>query len=158
MGDDPMDTKTTIQKLIHLSIQKLHIMKEKSELIDDEKYFTESESTTEVGAIDQIRSVLEEKLLALDIEFLKFYGHVLDREGISRLTEIDTTEHPSLVDLQTTVTKIRELESNIEDSEDSLNELRREHQKTLGAKMILKKQGRKIAGAYQKQMQHKKNG
>lgn len=139
MGDDPMDTKTTIQKLIHLSIQKLHIMKEKSELIDDEKYFTESESTTEVGAIDQIRSVLEEKLLALDIEFLKFYGHVLDREGISRLTEIDTTEHPSLADLQTTVTKIRELESNIEDSEGSLNELRREHQKTLGAKMILKK-------------------
>ncbi len=134
-----MDTKTTIQKLIHLSIQKLHIMKEKSELIDDEKYFTESESTTEVGAIDQIRSVLEEKLLALDIEFLKFYGHVLDREGISRLTEIDTTEHPSLADLQTTVTKIRELESNIEDSEGSLNELRREHQKTLGAKMILKK-------------------
>ena len=153
-----MDTKTTIQKLIHLSVQKLHIMNEKSQLIEDEKYFTESESSTEVGAIDQIRSVLEEKLLALDIEFLKFYGHVLDREGISRLTEIDTSEHPSLVDLQTTVTKIRELESNIEDSEESLNELRREHQETLGAKMLLKKQGGRIAGAYQKQMQHKKNG
>lgn len=153
-----MDTKSTIQKLIHLSVQKLHIMKEKSQLIEDEKYFTESESSTEVGAIDQIRSVLEEKLLALDIEFLKFYGHVLDREGISRLSEIDATEHPSLVDLKSTVTKIRELESNIEDSEESLNELRREHQKTLGAKMLLKKQGGRIAGAYQKQMQHRKNG
>lgn len=153
-----MDTKSTIQKLIHLSVQKLHIMREKSQLIEDEKYFTESESSTEVGAIDQIRNVLEEKLLALDIEFLKFYGHVLDREGISKLSEIDVEEHPSLADLKTTVSKIKELESTIESSEESLNELRREHQKTLGAKLLLKKQGNRITGAYQKQMQHKKHG
>lgn len=89
-----MDTKKAIKKLIQLSAEKLHIMKEKSQLIEDETYFTKKQSTTEVGAIDQIRSVLEEKMLALDIEFLKFYGHVLDREGISKLTEIDTSEHP----------------------------------------------------------------
>lgn len=153
-----MDTKSSIQKLIHLSVQKLHIMKEKSQLIEDEKYFTETDSSTEVGAIDQIRTVLEEKLLALDIEFLKFYGNVLDREGISRLTEIDTSEHPSLVDLQETVGKIRELESTIEDSESSLNELRLEHQASLGSKLILKRQGTRVSNAYKKQMQPKNSG
>jgi len=158
MGDDPMDTKSSIQKLIHLSMQKLHIMKEKSQLIEDEKYFTQEESTAEVGAIDQIRNVLEEKLLTLDIEFLKFYGNVLEREGISRLSEIDTGEHPALADLKATVTKIKDLESNIEDSEASLTELRLEHQKTLGAKLMMKKQGQRVAGAYQKQIKQRKNG
>tara|TARA_Y100000588_G_C13950746_1_gene794248 strand:- start:261 stop:740 length:480 start_codon:yes stop_codon:yes gene_type:complete len=152
IGVDPMDTKASIQKLIQISMQKLHIMKEKSQLIEDETYFTDSQSTTEIGAIDQIRGVLEEKLLTLDIEFLKFYGNVLDREGISKLSEIDTAEHPSLADLQTTVTKIKELESSIESSQSSLNELRREHQKTLGDKLRIQKQGGQISHAYQKQM------
>jgi len=158
MGDDPMDTKKAIKKLIQLSAEKLHIMKEKSQLIEDETYFTKEQSETEVGAIDQIRSVLEEKLLTLDIEFLKFYGHVLDREGISKLTEIDTSEHPSLSDLQNTVGKIKELESNIEASEESLNALRREYQGSLGSQLMTKKQGSRVTGAYQKQMNQRKNG
>jgi len=153
-----MDSKACIQKLIHLSVQKLHIMKEKSQLIDDEKYFTEKESATEVDAIDQIKSVLEEKLLALDIEFLKFYGNVLDREGISKLSEVDASEHPSLVDLKSTVSKIRELESQIDDSEEGLTELRQEHQASLSAKVMLKKQVGRATGAYQKQIKQKKQG
>ncbi len=151
-----MDTKAVIQKLIHLSVQKLHIMKEKSQLIDDERHYTESESITEVDALDQIKSVLEEKLLTLDIEFLKFYGNVLEREGISKLSDIDTEEHPSLVDLKSTVVKIKDLESQIESSEDGLAQLRKEHQDTLIKKMSLKKQGMRVAGAYQQQMKQKK--
>lgn len=153
-----MDSKACIQKLIHLSVQKLHIMKEKSQLIEDETYFTESESMTEVDAIDQIKSVLEEKLLTLDIEFLKFYGHVLEREGISKLTDIDTEEHPSLSDLQSTVVKIRNLEDQIESSEQGLIEMRNEHVRSLSSKMKLKKQGARMIGAYQKQMKKKSNG
>ena len=57
-----MDSKACIQKLIHLSIQKLHIMKEKHQLIDDEKYFTESALEGKLRD-DEILNVIQEGLL-----------------------------------------------------------------------------------------------
>ncbi len=147
-----MDAKAGIQKLIEISSRKLQIMQEKSQLIDDETYFTEQESLSEIGAVEQIRGVLEEKLLALDIEFLKFYENVLEREGLSKLSEIDTKEHPSLVDLKETVTKIKSLESQIDSSQMSLEKMQQDHNATLGKKLLIKKQSSKIVSSYKKQM------
>ncbi len=131
-----MDTKSTIQKLIQLSVQKLNIIREKSRLIEAEKHLSENDPPAETDAMDQMRTVLEEKLLALDIEFLKLYGHVLEREGISRLSQIDTKTHASLADLQSTVHKIKALESHIEDAQTGVKALRRERQRTLKAKFF----------------------
>ncbi len=147
-----MDAKAGIKKLIEISSRKLQIMQEKSQLIDDETYFTEQESLNEIGAVEQIRGVLEEKLLALDIEFLKFYENVLEREGLSKLSEIDTKEHPSLVDLKETVTKIKSLESQIDSSQMSLEKMQQDHNATLSKKLLIKKQGSRIANSYKKQM------
>lgn len=152
-----MDARAGIQKLIQLSIQKLHIMQEKSQLIDDEKYFTEKQSLSEIDAAEQIKGVLEQKLLALDIEFLKFYENVLEREGISNLSDIDTHEHPALKDLKETVEKIKSLESQIESSEESLAGMRSEQNETLSSKFLVRKQGRRVADTYKKQMTQRKS-
>lgn len=153
-----MTSKECIQELVRLSVKKLHVMKEKSQLLEDERHFTESESVTELGAIEQIKGVLEEKLLALDIEFLKFYGHVLEREGITNIAEIDVSEHPSLADLKGTIEKVRELERRIGTSESELDELRLQHGESLSGKLRIKKQGARIVGAYKAQMQGRKTG
>lgn len=150
-----MDTRDSIQNLIKLSMSKLNLMKEKSQLLEDQTYFTENEAATEIDAIEKIKSTLEEKLLALDIEFLKFYDNVLQREGISKLSDIDVTEHPSLSDLKSTVSKIKSLEEDIGTTEQMLEEAMHEHHETLGKKMLVKKQGSRVSDVYKKHIQHK---
>ncbi len=152
-----MDVKAGIQKLIEISSYKLQIMQEKSQLIDDETYFTKQDALSEIDAAEQIKGVLEEKLLALDIEFLKFYENVLEREGISNLSDIDTHEHPALKDLKETVEKIKSLELQIESSEESLASLRTEENKALSIKFLIRKQGRRVADTYKKQMTQRKS-
>lgn len=148
-----MDTKSCIRRMIDLSMEKLSLMRKKSRVVKEEVKATQVESVDQLDAIEQMKHVLEEKLLVLDIEFLKFYGHVMDREGISNLGDIDLTENPELKDLKTVVGKILEVEERVITAEDEVNELRLQHERSLGPKRKLKKMGQQVSNAYRKQKQ-----
>ncbi len=148
-----MDTKKSIRKMIELSIEKLSLMRKKSKVLSEEVRATQEESVEHLDAIDQMKHVLEDKLLQLDIEFLKFYGNVLEREGISDLSDMDIEDRLTVRDLQTVVGKIQEVESRVLTTEQEVVNLRQEHERTLGPKRRLKKMGGQASMAYNRQKQ-----